>query len=162
MSIPLELSLRSTPDGTRMAWQPVKELEALRDGPNQADALASFRAEAVELRAAFEPGDAERIEFTLRGAKVIYDVKKQEIIVNGSRAHAPLVNGKQSLIIFVDKTMLEVFASNGLTYFPMPFIAEPENQEVSVESKGGNAVMNSLQVYKLKSIWEYPNFPNPV
>ena len=53
--------------------------------------------------------------------------------------------------------MLEVFASDGLTYVPLPFISKSAGQSVSVSdthAKGGNAKLTSLQVYKLKSIWE--------
>jgi sucrose-6-phosphate hydrolase SacC (GH32 family) len=154
MSLPSELTLRSTPAGVRLCRTPVKELESLRDGPNQADSLASFRAELIELHAEFEPGDAETVEFDLRGAKIACDMKNHEIVVNGHRAPAPLVDGKQRLTAFVDRTIIEIFASDGLTYVPLPFIPKQEDQLVSVDVKGGHAKMTSLQVYKLKSIWE--------
>ncbi len=156
-SIPMELTLRTTPAGARLHRQPVKELASLRDGPNQADSLANFRADLIELRADFTPGNVESIEFHLRGAKIVYDTKKQELIVNDHRAPAPLVDGRQRLIVFVDRTMLEVFASDGQTYIPLPFIPKPADQSVSVsdtDAKGGKAKLTSLQVYKLKSIWE--------
>ncbi|MEI6073671.1 MAG: glycoside hydrolase family 32 protein [Verrucomicrobiae bacterium] len=153
ITLPCELTLRSTPDGVRLAQQPMKELESLRDGPNRADALDSFRAELIELHAEFEPGDTGTIEVTVRGAKVIYDTVKQELIVNGTRTPAPLAGGKQNLVVFVDRTLVEVFAGNGLVYLPLPFIPNLEDQSVAVECKGGNAKINSLQVYKLKSIW---------
>ena len=149
-----ELTLRTTRDGLRLARQPVKELTSLRDGPNQAATLASFRAGMIELRAEIDPGDAGSVEFTLRGAKVIYDARRQELSVNGLRAPAPLVDGKQRLIVFVDRTMLEVFASDGLTYVPLPFIPKEEDQSVALEIQGGKNHLNSLQVYKLKSIWK--------
>jgi sucrose-6-phosphate hydrolase SacC (GH32 family) len=65
-----------------------------------------------------------------------------------------LVDGQQSLTVFVDRTILEVFASGGLTYVPLPFIPKPEDRSVSVDVKGGKAKMTSLQVHKLKAIWE--------
>ena len=151
--LPSELTLRSTPDGVRLHRTPVKELESLRDGPNQADALGQFRGELIELRAEFEPGDADSVTFNLRGAKIVYDAKKHEIIVNGQHAPAPLLGGKQRIIAFVDRTVLEIFASDGLTYLTMPFIPKNEDLSVSVDMKGGNAKMTSLQVYKLKSCW---------
>lgn len=154
MSLPLELKLRGSADGPRLTWAPVKELETLRDGTNQAAELGKFRAELIELRAEFEPGDAETIEFKLRGAILIYDTKNQELLVNALRVPAPLIDGKQRLIVYVDRTALEVFASDGLAYVPLPFIPRQEDQEVSVQVHGGNAKMNSLQIYKLQSIWK--------
>jgi fructan beta-fructosidase len=152
-TIASELTLRTTADGVRLHRTPIKELETLRDGPNQADSLVKFRGDLIELRADFQPGTAEIVEFQLRGAKIAYDAKKQEIVVNGHRAPAPLINGHQRLTVFVDRTMLEVFASDGLTYVPVPFIPKSEDQSVAVEIQGGKADMKSLQVYGLKSSW---------
>ncbi|MEX2141906.1 MAG: hypothetical protein WD894_21755 [Pirellulales bacterium] len=59
--------------------------------------------------------------FNIRGVTVSYDPKKQELSVAGHRASAPLVGGKQWLSIYCDRTGLEVFASDGLCYVPMPF-----------------------------------------
>ena len=153
-TLPCELTLRTTPDGIRLRRESVKELEALRVGSNQADSLANFRSELIELRAEIDPKQGTMVEFNLRGAKISYDPKEQVIIVNDHRAPAPLVNGKQKLVIFVDRTMLEVFASDGLTYVPMPFIPNPQDQSVVVNvHDGGIATKIILQVYKLRSSW---------
>ena len=151
-SLPSELTLRTTPEGVRLCREPVKELESLRDGTIQ---MGEVGSEQMELRAEFEPGDAETIEFNLRGAKIIYDAKKQELIVNGVHAPAPLMAGKQRIIAYVDRTELEVFACDGLTYVPMPFIPKREDLSVSMNIKGGNAKMTSLIVYELKSCWNH-------
>ena len=97
--------------------------------------------------------DNDRI-LGIRGAAIIYDAKKQEIVVNQHRARAPLQDGKQRLAVFVDRTALEVFASGGLTYVPMPFVPKTEDQSVAVSVHGGKAKMMSFQVYKLKSCWD--------
>ena len=60
---------------------------------------------------------------------------------------APLVDGEQRLIIYVDRTVLEVFASDGLTYVPLPFVPKPEDNAAPVDVKGRNAKMKSLEVY---------------
>ena len=72
---------------------------------------------------------------------------KQEIVVNRRRAQAPLVKGRQRLTVFVERTVLEVSASDGLSYGPLPFIAKQEDQSVAVEATGGRARMTALQVY---------------
>jgi len=154
MALPYELNLRGTPDGARIHRTPIKELESLRDGPDQSGSLGNFRAELIELRAEFEPGDAGTVEFNIRGAKIAYDAKKQELVVNGLCVAAPLVDGRQRIIVFVDRTLIEVLAADGLTYVPLPFIPRKQDQSVTVEIKGGGSKLISLQVYKLKSIWE--------
>jgi len=154
MSLPLELKLRQTAEGPRLTWTPVKELESLRDGADQGGSLSNFKAELMEIRASFEPGDAEMVEMNIRGAKIGYDVKKQEIVVNGHRASAPLVDGKQNITVYVDRTVLEIFASDGLTYIPLPFVPKAEDQFVTVEEKSGKTKGLPVQAYKLKSCWK--------
>jgi len=164
MTIPLELKLTATPDGPRLTWTPVKELESLRAKthelsprtlkPDSADPLAGVRAELVELRAEFEPGDASAVSFNVRGATISYDAKTQVLVVNGDRAPAPLRDGKQRLTIFCDRTGLEVFASDGLTYMPMPFLPKADNLDIGVRANGGGVKFNVLQVHELRSIWK--------
>ena len=164
MTIPLELKLTATPDGPRLTMNPVKEMDTLRAKshsiapaalpPGAANPLAAVKAELIELRTEFEPGDASEIAFTVRGARIVYDVRKQELAVNGHRAPAPLRDGKQRLVVYCDRTCLEVFASDGLTYVPMPFIPKADDLSLAVEAKGGTAGIASLQVHELRSAWE--------
>jgi sucrose-6-phosphate hydrolase SacC (GH32 family) len=164
MTIPLELRLTQTDDGPRMTYAPAKELEALRAethrfGPmsirrGDKNPLDSIRAELVEVHAEFEPVDASEVVFNIRDVMVIYDPQKQELSVAGHRAHAPLSNGKQRLTIFCDRTGVEVFASDGLCYMPMPFNTNLENRRISIETRGGAAQINLLEVHELQSAWE--------
>jgi sucrose-6-phosphate hydrolase SacC (GH32 family) len=141
----------------------VKELDALRAKshrfgamtlrPDTANPLAGVKAELVELRAEFEPGDASEVAFIVRGARIVYDAKKQELAVNDYRAPAPLRDGKQRLTIFCDRAGLEVFASDGLTYVPMPFQPKADDLALGAEAKGGDAKVSALQVHELKSSW---------
>ena len=75
--------------------------------------------------------------FTVRGARSATTRRSRSLFVNNHRAPAPLADGKQRLIIYVDRTALEVFASDGLTYVPLPFTPKPEDQSVAVEIPGG-------------------------
>ncbi|MDD4869406.1 MAG: glycoside hydrolase family 32 protein [Kiritimatiellae bacterium] len=163
MTIPLDLKLRNTAEGIRMTWTPVKELKKLRAKSHRIDPLtlkagdanplAAVKGELLEIHTSFEPGDAEEISLNVRGATVAFDVKKQELNVNGRKAPAPLSNGKQQLVIYVDRTALEVFASDGLTYMPKPFIPKAEDLGIELSVKGGNAKITSLEVHELKSAW---------
>jgi len=167
MSIPLELKLIATPDGTRMTWTPVKELASLRAKshrldpmtlkPESVNPLADIKAELVELRAEFEPGDANEVVFNVRGATIVYDTKKQELAVNGHRAPAPLRGGKQHLTVFCDRTGLELFVSDGLTYMPMSFQPKADDLSLGMLVKGGSARISALEVHELKSAWNSRN-----
>jgi sucrose-6-phosphate hydrolase SacC (GH32 family) len=107
----------------------------------------------VEVRAEIDPADAAEVVFNIRDCMVIYDPKKQELTVNGHRTHAPLRDGKLRITILCDRTGLEVFASDGLTYVPMPFNTKPGNRRIFLETRGGAAKVTSLEAHELKSAW---------
>jgi sucrose-6-phosphate hydrolase SacC (GH32 family) len=163
MTVPLELQLISTADGPRMTFTPVKELAKLRAKthrvkagnltPTSPNPLAKVNAELVELRAEFTPTADSEVTFNVRGCAISYDAKKQELTVNGHRAPAPLRNGKQRLTIYCDRTGLEVFASEGLCYVPMPFQPGADDLSLAAEAKGGSVRFGSLQVHELKPAW---------
>ena len=163
MSIPSELRLVSTAAGPRLSWLPVKELQSLRKHsvavqdvrlePESPNPLQKAKAELVELDADFEPGEA-KVVFAVRGATIAYEGKTQDLWVNGQRSHAALRQGRQQLRIFSDRTVLEVFASEGLTYVPMPFIPKPGDLSCSVRVEGGSVPVHSLVWHELKSCWK--------
>lgn len=163
MTVPLELQLISTADGPRMTFTPVKELAKLRAKthrvragtltPTSPDSLAKVNAELVELRAEFTPAADSEVTFNVRGCAITYDAKKQELTVNGHRAPAPLRNGKQRLTIYCDRTGVEVFASDGLCYVPMPFQPKAADLTLGAAVKSGTVKFSKLEAYELKSAW---------
>lgn len=163
MTIPLVLNLVSTSDGPRLTWRPAKELETLRAStskidditlqPGRPNPFSHLQIMPAEIRVDIRPIEPGEITFTIRGATVRYDTAKEEIAVNGHRAPAPLRNGVQRLIIYCDRTGLELFASDGLTYIPMPFIPQPNNRSLSVEATSGTTALTNLRLYELNSIW---------
>ncbi|MBX7134450.1 MAG: glycoside hydrolase family 32 protein [Fimbriimonadaceae bacterium] len=163
MSIPLELSLRTTPDGPRLAYRPVRELERLRSSsahlegltltPNSANPLGKTRAELVELKVDFRPSAGSMTTFEVRSAKIAYDADAETLEVNGHRVPAPLNKGQQKLMIFCDRPGLEVFASDGLVFVPMPFQPKASDLSLSVKVTRGSAHFDRLDVHKLRSAW---------
>jgi sucrose-6-phosphate hydrolase SacC (GH32 family) len=163
MTIPLELKLTATPDGPSLTMNPVKELAALRTRshsvgattlkPGDANPLAPVSGELIELRAEFEPGAASVVEFGVRGVQVSYDAAKQELTVHGHRAPAPLRGGKQRLVMFCDRTGLEVFAGDGLTYIPMPVNVDGNSLSLEAGVRGDPVKFNLLDAHELRSIW---------
>lgn len=162
MTVPLELKLVSTADGPRLTWTPVKELAALRVksflvGPRTVtpgdDPLAGTTVELAEIRVEFAPGTATEIRLTIRGVPLVYHAKKQEWEVNGHRAPAPLIGDQQRLTILVDRTGIEVFASDGRTYVPMPVVPKSQDKSVSWATLGGTAALSRVEIHELRSIW---------
>ena len=124
-------------------------LEGLELPPHHS--FRPLRFTPAELRAEFEPGDATEVAFAVRGATIAYDCTKQELRVNDHRVPAPLRAGRQRLTLLCDRTGLEVFASDGLTYVPMPFAPKADDLALAVEARGGAAKFTALEVHSLKS-----------
>ncbi len=161
MTLPLVLTLVSTPEGPRMAFNPAKETRSLRNHtrtlktsslqPGATPTLVG-EAELLELEADFEPADATTT-FHVRGATIAYDAAKQELSVNGHKAPAPLLGKRQRITVFCDRTGLEVFASDGLCYVPMPFQPRPDDLKVSAEASGAPVRLRRVALHSLRSIW---------
>ncbi len=163
-AFPCELALRSTPDGPRLAWQPVKELATLRTKSQRLDPftlragsanpLAATRGELLEICADFAPAPDSELLLKVRGFEIRYSAAQQEISVAGQRAPAPLRDGHQRLIILTDRTNLTVWASDGLTYIPLPITAKADDLGVEISVKGGDVKFTALEAHELKSIWK--------
>ncbi|MFN5908302.1 MAG: GH32 C-terminal domain-containing protein [Planctomyces sp.] len=115
--------------------------------------LEGMESELADVELEFEPGTAGAVVLTVRGVVVEYDVRKQELVVVGHRVEAPLQSGRQHLRVLCDRTGVEVFASGGLCYVPMPLNVDSQNRRLYLEARGGTAVVHSVEVHALRSAW---------
>ena len=163
MTVPLELKLLKTADGPRLSWSPIVELEALRvrstrsasplGDPDGVLARATKDVDLLELRAEFQPGEKSETIFRFRGATIAFDSGARELIVNNHRAPVVQKEGKIRLTAYFDRNGLEVFANDGLTYFPIPFTPKADALGLVVQTKGGPVKFSKLEVHELKSSW---------
>jgi fructan beta-fructosidase len=163
MSIPLELGLKSTSDGPRLTWSPVKELQTLRARPHRvgpsdvkagSDPIKCGNGELLEVRAEIRPDQSSRAVLTVRGVVVEYDAKKEELKFLGHTVPVPLREGKLKLHLFVDRTAIELIAADGLVYAPAPVIPKVEDTAVTFHVVAGSVRMESVSVDELRSIWK--------
>jgi fructan beta-fructosidase len=158
MSLPMELGLRTTPDGPRLTWRPVEELTRLRSRtilpirPGD-DPLAGIRGELIEVRAVFEPAAGSIVTLKVRGVDIALDAAKQTIRVGDQVAPAPAGGGKQRITIYADRTSVEVFAGDGLTYVPLPINLDPRDTVLKADIAGRPIPFGSLEVFELGWIW---------
>ncbi len=163
MSLPFELRLVSTGEGPRLAWKPVEEVASLRGEahalqpfkltPETANPLAAISGELLEIEAEFEPEGEAEVTFSVRGVPLIYDAKQQVLTVNGRHAPAPLEKGRQTLTIFADRTGIEILASGGRTFIPVPLNLDPKETSLSLAARRASVQFRRLEVYELRSIW---------
>src|SRR5690606_28188307 len=87
MSLPMEIKLLDTPEGLRIARQPVEALKDLRKKHQpfeitkiQAQVpylIPGIKGDLLEIHAQFSAIEAEEIEFSIKGVKIVYDVAKE-------------------------------------------------------------------------------------
>lgn len=164
MTMPLELKLTQTDAGPRVTWSPVKEMQSLRSQahefesmeltPESENPLDAVAGELLEVQVEFEPSADSELVLKIRDATIRYRAQSQELQVNDIKAAAPMIDRKQRITIYCDRTGVEVFASDGLCYVPLPMNQNPDNQTVAIEVTGGKAKIRSLEVYELRSAWD--------
>lgn len=168
MSVPRELTLRSTPDGPRLFRTPVAELAGLRvrtvnipRGPLVADvnALAGLAPELLDLEIELAPGAARRIVLSLRGREIVYDVAKGSLHAFESVVPLPLLGGRLHLRVLLDRTSIEIFGNRGVADLSGVFFPDPADRSLSLVAQGGDATLEHLAAHELRPAW--PSVDSP-
>ena len=164
MSLPHELGLTHTPDGIRLTHTPIKELAALRGGahpfqaetikPGDANPLAGFEADAMELRLTCDMGTDAELALDLRGVPLRYDTAKQELTIGKHKTPWPISDAKLGLTLYLDRTCVEVFSQDGLLYAPVAVIPKAEANGATVTVGRGEVKNLSGTAYALESCWK--------
>jgi fructan beta-fructosidase len=163
MTVPVELTLRTTDDGVRLFAEPVKEIERLREGkaaprnltlrPGE-DATVESGGESLDVSAEVRPAGAEQVTFALRGVPVIYDVKKGTVTCRGHTAPLkPRKDGTVRLRVLVDRGSVEVFGNDGQVALSAGVLVPADQRSITLSARGGEAQVRGLAVNILKSAW---------
>jgi sucrose-6-phosphate hydrolase SacC (GH32 family) len=162
MSIPCELTLRSFPDGIRLCMLPVKETKKLR-GPSRSwkktilqpgeNPLSQVSGQLLEIVSEIELGTASEVGFNLRGNPLIYNVRDKTLSCKDKSVEVRPSDGKIRLHLFVDRTTIEIFPNDGRMPIFLCFPLDTDNESLEVFARGGQANIQNLKVWKLKSIW---------
>lgn len=171
-TLPLELSLRTADDAVRLYANPVKELEALRekeifsavDKQIGGASTLSFDTQetlvevVVSVKAPAKKGTIELkfgpnalyyfLEQRQLGDTPFLQNVKDKCIVHDKE------DGRVDFHFFVDRATWELFVGNGSVYKigSRKDIAAPVGK-ISIGLNGGEGTVESMKVYKLKSIW---------
>jgi len=173
MTFPVSLTLHSTDEGLRMFAYPVKEIEnihgkkyqwknkALKPGKNP---LEDVKGNLFDIEAEIDVRGAEEVGFEINGFPVSYNVKDKSLTADKGEegdefssgetmAKLSPVDGKINLRILVDRPSIEIYANKGRVYMPMQAVRDLSNKSLKIYAKGGNAHIEELTVYEIKSIW---------
>ncbi|MCK4823852.1 glycoside hydrolase family 32 protein, partial [bacterium] len=148
MSVPCELTLRTTPKGIRMYRQPVKEIESLHieesSWSNQTlkpgeNLLSGISGDLFDIHAEIELGGAAEIGFIVRGEKIKFDVSENQLSFLDRSAHLEPLQNMIRLQVLLDRTSIEVFGNDGRVSMSSCFLPDPENTGLGIYSLGGKA-----------------------
>ncbi len=142
--------------------------------------LSNFAGDTYELKAEFDVSNSKAEEFGFRIRKgeegeyttVGYDAVTEELFVD--RTHSDnfdygnnvtdqhegklsVSDGKVKMHMFVDRSAVEVFGTNGETVITDQLFPDPSSKGLDVYSKGGEVRLKSLEIYPLRSIWQDQN-----
>ena len=180
MSLPCELAL--TPEGA-LAKKPAPEVEGLRVGhrrwrdvvvtttPHVMEGVDGWR---VELNAVLEPGTAEIMGISIlrspdgaEETRIVYDRSHGVMAVDRRRASLnpatrsdlrevavhPAADGSLGLRIFVDGSVVEIFASDGTSISSRVYPSRPDSTSIGLFTESGTAVVRSLDIWRMSPIW---------
>ena len=163
MLLPQEQMLFNTRSGLRLASRPVREVEQLFTKVYSGEDLSMRQANDVMRQ--FDGDDVLRIRMTMhlshatdaglsyRGQRIVnYDM-------NGNRLNGEFYAtddpGSMMLTadVYMDRSMAEVFVDGGMYSYSMGLDVRSTSKEGYV-FWGNNIKIRSLEVYKVKSIWD--------
>jgi fructan beta-fructosidase len=178
LTIPVELSLERDPENKIVLhYSPAKELQALRQQPVQLRdqtigetctllTAKGIKGELFEVTAEFEIGKAKEFGLEFRkgpagGFTIGYDVSGRKLTLRdpkGTELLSQLLlpkRGRVKLHLLLDRSMLDVFGNDGITWNCAFFKAEQATQNgIELYAKGGSAKLLSLDLWPLKSVWK--------
>lgn len=170
MCFPCELNLISTADGPRLTWKPVRELERLRRKTvriaprtlNPGDRPRVSVADApLEIRAEFEPGEASDLTLEALGIPLRFDFKGGRLAVLDRKIPLPLLSGKATATILIDRTSLELFLGDGRIYATFPANPKNSSRSVVLVSRDGKPRIRLCEIHELDSIWSDAESASP-
>jgi fructan beta-fructosidase len=168
MSIPRKLSLKETENGLRLIQTPITEVTNLRE-EMITDSISSTGTAEVEIEFDTEQSEEMGIKLFKSGNEetvVGYRVKDQILFLDRRKSgnvsfHLDFASieemklipqeGKIKLHIFIDQSIIEVFANDGEATISDYAFPEKSDYKIETYSKGGKAP--TFKLWKLKSVW---------
>jgi beta-fructofuranosidase len=170
-SLPRELTL--LPDG-HLSQYPIEETKQLLgdetseegfDLPAGARKLPNAKGDTACLFLKYDPkaGGSEAAGLNLRVSedgkrKTTISYGKGQLDVAGQRHQLTLGAGEEAvtLVVFLDKSVVEVFAQNGRFCITRVIDADPADLNAEVFSRAGNLHVEKLKTWPVNSTWGKP------
>jgi beta-fructofuranosidase len=152
-----------------------KTITKINLNTNQETVLENFSGNSLEIKAVINPLNAEKIGIeVLRSpdgeetTRIFYDPKEKTLTLDVSKGSqqkkvpergpevGPLELKNNELLelrIFIDRSIIEVFANKRQCLTARVYPSGKNSNTISVFANGGQAIFESLELWKMKSIW---------
>lgn len=158
MTVPVELTLRTTANGVKKFAWPVKEVDAKsrRQGfatvlsvdhlklaaGREVDILAGgLPHNQLDVTVEIEPKQAEQVTLTLCGTPIIFDAKSLKLTCRHVTAPVALKESKLALRVISDNGSLELFTNGGEAALSVANTPSSKDRGLKVLATGGDAVL---------------------
>lgn len=182
MSLPRELSLKNVNNEWILMQQPVASLKNLRTQPVVFKNLVvdgkkalPVKGQQLEMEVVFQPSpktiSGVRLATGKQNVFVIgYDATQQKLFIDRSsctnnsfnKSFPALsqyevslvpVNGKIKLRLFFDKSIIEIFANDGVAVMTAQLFPDEKDNGVELFSDGGTTKFVSLNLWNMRPVW---------
>lgn len=174
MTFPCELSLKKYMEGIKLVRKPIKEIELLHqkgevwENKNlipgiDKNLLHGIKGDCFHIIGSFKIKTADsfglfvRLDKEKNGAEIMYNVKTRTLSCLGKSAVVEPVDGMIKLEILLDRSSIELFANDGKVALSSTFISSKKGDGVYLFNTGGELLVEKLEVYPMKSIWNAKN-----
>ena len=120
--------------------------------------LEGVQGGQLEIAAEFEAVQAGAVGLTLLAGRekmeILFDRKARTLRCQGRIAPLELATGEPlALRVFVDGSVVEVFANGRVCITERIYPAQPEAIQVALISRGGEATARKVDAWKMGTIW---------
>jgi fructan beta-fructosidase len=172
MTFPCEIALKKYPEGIKLTRKPVKEIELLHmkgdvfENKNlipgiEKNLTRGIKGDCFHIIGSFKIKTVDSFGFVVRldkknnGTEIIYNVKTKTLSCLGKSAVVEPVDGTIKLEILLDRTSIEIFANEGKVVMSSSFTSTDKKADgIYLFNTGGELLVEKLEVYPLKSIWQ--------
>jgi sucrose-6-phosphate hydrolase SacC (GH32 family) len=161
MAFPIELSLKTTPDGIRLCCEPIGEVSDIHgmharvEGgtvTRDLDLHSTIGGELLHLRGSLVVGEDSVFSLVARGLEIEFDCRAGE--VRCLERVAPLAfSCSLELEVLIDRGSVEIFAENGRVYMPLhlPWGNAPPSLKLS--PREGEIGIGVIDIWRIESCW---------
>ncbi|MBT3201266.1 MAG: glycoside hydrolase family 32 protein [Phycisphaerales bacterium] len=158
-TVPTNLTLHATKDGTRMYVTPIKELEKLRKPKPQAvenkvisDTITfETKDQHFDIVVTLKQGTAKKAILKFGANTTTYDFAAQKL----DEMPLAMKDGKVTIRVLVDRPIVELIGGGGACFKTMPRrdMGKPLGK-ISLTADGGAMTVESFVAYEMKSTWK--------